>query len=344
MPVLLSTPVIKFGGRTLQGLNRFGKDEAEVLDACRECKKPQEVYEVLAQARNLARARRLAEVANEFILPLRADNQVPVIVVSAFDVATDKLENLAGAIASTVAPEVGTADDAVKSRAGARMAPREFARLLMSGELRANSALSMMLEMMGAPARSMTGREAGIVTRLGSGIFGPAVDALIQTVHEGYLLELVVQGIIPIVAGFQGYYSDPVSGRDEVSVLGRGGSNLTAVALADALGQEDCTMYSDVDGVYDCDPRKNDNAQRYDEVPAGDLYALPNFPNVIQHEAVAYAAYRGVDIWIRSGFDPAAPGTKIVCRGEWYRVPDEYQHKITGEYVEPESEAPDTAC
>jgi aspartate kinase len=213
----------------------------------------------------------------------------------------------------------------------------------MSGELRANSTLAMVLEMMGAPARSLTGREAGIVTRLGSGKFGPAVDALIQTVHEGYLLELVVQGIIPVVAGFQGYYSDPVSGRDEVSVLGRGGSNLTAVALADALGQADCTMFSDVDGVYDRDPRRFENAQRFDEVEASDLFAMDTFPNVIQQEAVAFAALRGVDIWIRSGFDPAAPGTKILCRGQWDRIPAEYRRKVTGEYVETEAtEGPDT--
>lgn len=345
MPVLLSTPVIKFGGRTLQGLNRFGEPDEVVMQRCRSACSVSELYELLAGARNLGRARRLVEVARDFILPLRTEDQVPVVVVSAFDVATDKLENLAGSIAYALEVVLGSPEDAVKKRIAAQRAPREFARLLMSGELRANATLAMTLEMLGVPARSLTGREAGIVTRLASTKFGPAVDAMIQTVHEGYLLELVVQGVIPVVAGFQGYYSDPVSGRDEVSVLGRGGSNLTAVALADALGQPECTMFSDVDGVYDRDPREYEDARRFDEIAAGDLFLLEKFPNVIQQEAVAYAAYRGIDIWIRSGFDPAAPGTKIICRGEWDRIPENYRRKTTGELVETEApEPPDTAC
>ena len=185
---------------------------------------------------------------------------------------------------------------------------REFARLLMSGELRANSSLAMALEELGCPARSMTGREAGIVTQGGS------VDALVDRVDDAHVLSLIDQGIVPVVAGFQGYYHDEKTGRDEVSILGRGGSNLTAVALADALGEDCCTMFTDVYGVFDCDPRENDEACQRQEVTAEELFTWDPFPRVIQKEAVEFACERGVDIWIRSAFDPEACGTIIRCR------------------------------
>lgn len=331
MPVLLATPVVKFGGLTLQGRDRFGKDVGRVLEQCRNAKDPQEIYEALAKARNQARAERLVQVARDFVIPLKQDNRVPVVVVSAFDVATDKLERLAASIAFAVDRSVGSPEAAEAERIAARRTPREFARLLMSGELRANSALAMTLEMLGHPACSLTGREAGIVTRRGHTGFAPPVDAMIQAVHEGYLLELVVQGIIPVVAGFQGYYTDEESGRDEVSILGRGGSNLTAVALADALGEDECTMFSDIDGVYDKDPREHPDAKKFEVIEAGEVFKIEPFPKVIQPEALAYAVYRGVDIWIRDGFDPDLPGTKIVCKGQWENIDPEYRKVVARE-------------
>ncbi len=337
MPRLLSTPVVKFGGKTLQGLKRFGEDAERLIGLCKQATAPDdiaEIYSKLAAARNRARARRLAEVARRFVAPLYNENQVPVVVVSAFDVATEKLEWLAAEIACACVNELCPARKAKEERSAARLAPREFARLLMSGELRANSALAMALEFLGYPAKSLTGREAGIVTRVGNVEYGPAVDAMIQTVHEGYLLELVTQHVIPVVAGFQGYYPDPETGRDEVSILARGGSNLTAVALADALGEDECTMFSDIDGVYDRDPRKYPDAKKFEpEVKARILFELPEFPNVIQQEALAYAVYRNIDIWIRSGFDPDVPGTKIICKGEWDHIPEDYRAIVLGTAV-----------
>ena len=308
------TPVLKFGGTSLQGKARFGAHEHRLLEQCRALREVNDIYRLLAQRRNSARAHRLHEVARDFILPWLDKGLVPVVVVSAFDWATDKLDQLAAAIA-------------------AEPPPREYARLLMSGELRANTALAMTLEHMGCAARSMTGREAGIVTRLGNTEYGPAVDAMIQTVHEGYLLELATQGIIPVVAGFQGYFNDPETGRDEVSILARGGSNLTAVALADALGEDECTMFSDIDGVYTAPPDEDPNAEKFDVVPARKLFELPKFPKVIQQEALAYAVYRNIDIWIRSGFDPNMPGTKIICKGEWDYIPEDYKAIVLGTAV-----------
>ena len=282
--------VMKFGGTSMQGKFRFGPDEDRLLEEIQRLGSVNEIYRTLAQRRNDARARRLSQVARDFIIPLKEQGHVPVVVVSAFDWATDKLEHLAATISSDPSP-------------------REYARLLMSGELRANSTLAMSLEERGCPARSMTGREAGIVTS------GGPVGAAIERVDQEHVAELVEAGIVPVVAGFQGYYCDPDGGRDEVSVLGRGGSNLTAVALADALGEEACTMFSDVDGVYDCDPNiHGDDACKLGKVTAEELLAMEDCPQVIQREALAYACERGVNIWIRSAFEPEKDGTLIICR------------------------------
>ncbi|MGI5818442.1 MAG: hypothetical protein ACOX9R_10160 [Armatimonadota bacterium] len=283
-------PVMKFGGTSMQGKNRFGPNEDRLLDELHRLHSVNEIYRTLAQRRNDARARRLAQVAREFLIPLRDQGRTPVVVVSAFDWATDKLDHLAAAISSD--PD-----------------PREYARLLMSGELRANSSLAMSLEERGCAARSLTGREAGIVTS------GSPVDAAIERVDIDHVADLVKNGIIPVVAGFQGYYTDTQSGRDEVSILGRGGSNLTAVALADALGQDACIMFTDVDGVYDCDPNVHgEDACKLGKVTASELLAMEDCPQVIQREALAYACERGVNIWIRSAFEPEKEGTLIICR------------------------------
>jgi len=282
------TPVMKFGGLTLQGRNRFGPNEDRLLHECRHAESVNEIYRTLAARRNMARAQRLREVAQDFVVPLWKQGIWPVVVVSAFDWATDKLEHLLACIASDPSP-------------------RESARLLMSGELRANSALAVALTALGCPARSLTGREAGIVTT------AEAVGAMVEQVDSGYVEALLARRIVPVVAGFQGYYRDSEMGRDEVSILGRGGSNLTAVALADALGQPSCTMYTDVDGLYEADPRDHSDARRIAEVKAEDLLAWDPLPQVIQKEAVRYALTKGVDIWIRSGFDPDAPGSRIIC-------------------------------
>ena len=279
-------PVLKFGGRTLQGLKRFGPDEERLLDNARQQETVNDIYRLLAERRNISRSQRLPQIARQFIRPLCEQGTIPVVVVSAFDWATDKLSQLAACISP-------------------QPSPREYARLLMSGELRATAALSITLEAVGVPARSLTGREAGIVTSSGP------VDGIISKIHIGHVLELLGRNIVPIVAGFQGYYYDPEEQRDEVSILGRGGSNQTAVALADALGQSECTMLTNVDGVYDKDPNAFDDAKKLPEVAASELLTWDPFPHVIQREAVEYGVETGVDIWIRSGFDADLSGTLI---------------------------------
>jgi len=282
-------PVMKFGGVTLQGLNRFGPDEGRLLAEALRQENLNDMYRLLAQRRNLARAQRLREVAEDFVLPWCQNGTTPVVVVSAFDWATDKLEQLAATLSAS--PD-----------------PREYARLLMSGELRANAALAIALVAEGHAARSLTGREAGILTDKRH------VGALVESVEGSHVTDLLARQIIPVVAGFQGYYWDEAEQRDEVSILGRGGSNLTAVALADALDQTECTMFSNVDGIYTKDPNTFADATKLAEIKASELLQWSPFPQVIQKEAVLYACDRGVDIWIRDGFDPNKPGTLIRCR------------------------------
>lgn len=282
-------PVLKFGGRTLQGRKRFGPHEDRLLEDCHQADRVNDIYRLLAQRRNNARAARLREVATDYILPLRREGLVPVVVVSAFDWATDKLEQLAACIGS--APN-----------------PYEYARLLMSGELRANSALALTLHSLQCPARSLTGREAGIITQDG------AVNATIEKVDTANIAGLIDREIVPIVAGFQGYYYDESTDRDEVSILGRGGSNLTAVALAAALDQPEATMCTDVDSLYDADPKRDENAQRIEQITGAELLGWDQFPTVIQRASVEYGIEQQVDIIIRSGFESDLPGTRIICR------------------------------
>ncbi len=289
-PLPERVPVLKFGGLTLQGKNRFGPGEERLLEECRHADNVNDLYRLLASRRNLARAHRLHEVCRDFILPLREQGLVPAVVVSAFDWATDKLEQLAACIDAS--PE-----------------PREHARLLMSGELRANASLAMALEAVGCPAYSLTGREAGIETT------PQPENALIARVEAQYLGEILRRGIVPVVAGFQGHYFSETAQRDEVSILGRGGSNLTAVAIAAALHQPDCVMLTNVDGVYDRDPNLHADARKLETIAAAELLTWDPFPQVIQREAVEYACACGVDIWIRDGFDAGVPGTRIICRG-----------------------------
>ncbi len=284
-------PVMKFGGVTMQGLNRFGPDEQRLYEECLRLKNVTEIYGLLASRRNQARAQRLREIARTFILPLTQKKVFPVVVVSAFDWATDKLAELAATIS-------------------AHPHPREYARLLMTGELRANAALALALQEMGQPAYSLTGREAGIITDCNF------VDAKVVDVKINYVRKLLKRKIVPVVAGFQGYFRDENEKRDEVSILGRGGSNLTAVALADALGQPECTMFTNVDGLYDRPPEDPD-AIKIDQITGTELlqkFKGEKWPQVIQKEAVEFALEKGVNIWIRSGFEPETPGSLIICR------------------------------
>jgi len=283
-------PVMKFGGTTLEG--DFAIDPSryqELLQACDWGDSVEDKCKAGSRCRNQMRAARLAQVAADFVIPQITQGRVPVVITSAFGWATDKWDELAKGLSDQP-------DD------------REYARLQMTGELRSNSGLALALRAKGYAAMSLTGREAGVLTTR------QYRNAGIESVDATYVSHLVREGIVPVVAGFQGYFHDERTGRDEAAILGRGGSNLTAVALAHALGQRECCMYSDVDGVYDRDPSAHEDAKKFDVIYAEDLWELEKWPGVIQEEAVRYALRFGIDIWVKHGRRPEVPGTLILCR------------------------------
>ncbi|MGI9126006.1 MAG: aspartate kinase, partial [Mycobacterium sp.] len=185
---------------------------------------------------SVADAERIRRVAERIVETKRAGNDV-VVVVSAMGDTTDELLDLARAV--TPAPP-----------------PRELDMLLTAGERISNALVAMAIESLGAQARSFTGSQAGVIT---TGTHG---NAKIIDVTPGRLRAALDEGQIVLVAGFQGVSQD----SKDVTTLGRGGSDTTAVALAAALHADVCEIYPDVDGIFTADPRIVPNARRLDTV------------------------------------------------------------------------------
>ena len=165
-------------------------------------------------------------------------------VVSAMGGETDVLTDRAHAFASSPAP-------------------RELDALVTTGEQQAAALLVLAMEELGLEAVSLTGWQAGILTDCRYG------EAEIRLIAPGRLREELSRGRVPVVTGFQG-----VCRRGDVTSLGRGGSDTTAVALAAALEAECCEIYSDVDGVYTADPRLLPEARRLERVDFRDMLLL----------------------------------------------------------------------
>jgi aspartate kinase len=217
-------------------------------------------------------ARRVADNA--------AGNQV-VVVVSAMGKTTDGL--LAQAHGITPSPE-----------------PRELDMLLATGEQVTIALLAMALHGLGFKARSFTGVQAGIhtdtahtrarITRIG-----------VERVRAG-----LERGEIAVVAGFQG-----LSDEDELTTLGRGGSDLTAVALAAALEADVCEIYTDVDGVYTADPNIVPDARKLPRITYDEMLEMASLgAKVLQSRSVEFAKKYGVPVHVRSTFRPD-PGTLV---------------------------------
>ena len=186
---------------------------------------------------------------------------------------------------------------------------RELDMLLSAGERIAMSLLSMAVQSHGAEAISLTGPQAGIITD------DVHTNAHIDQVHPWRIQEELTRGKIVIVAGFQGR-----SVHGEVTTLGRGGSDTTAVALAAALGAESCEIYSDVDGVYTVDPRIVPTAQQLDEISYEEMLELAQQgARVLHAEAVAFAQQHQVEIVARSTFGGNA-GTYIRSTEQMHQV------------------------
>ena len=177
---------------------------------------------------------------------------------------------------------------------------RELDMLLATGEQVSAALMAMTLEEMGCPAVSLTGAQAGIRT---DGCHG---DARILRVDTARLERELEAGRVPVVTGFQGLGPD-----GDITTLGRGGSDTSAVALAAALGAEECLIYTDVDGVYDRDPRRYPDAVRYPKISYDAMLALAREGAQVLHDrSVELAREKGLKIRVLSSLT-GGPGTLV---------------------------------
>ena len=233
-------------------------------------------------------AEKIKHVANRVIETQKAGNQV-VVVVSAMGDTTDELMDLANQVTDNPSP-------------------RELDMLLTAGERISMALLALAINAAGAQSRSFTGSQAGIVTDSKHG------NARIAEVTPDRIREALDEGDIAIVAGFQGFNRET---RD-ITTLGRGGSDTTAVALAAALNADVCEIYSDVDGVYTADPRQIPAARKLDQIDVESMLELAAAGAKILHiRAVEFARRHNVDLRVRSTFSND-PGTRVISgnRGE----------------------------
>ncbi len=226
-------------------------------------------------------AERIQRVA-ERIVATRKDGHDVCVVVSAMGDTTDELLELAHQV-SPLPPG------------------RELDMLLTAGERISMALLAMAIQSLGLSARSFTGSQAGVIT---DSVHG---KARIIDVTPGRITEALAGGHIAIVAGFQGVSQD----SKDITTLGRGGSDTTAVALAAALGAQACEIYTDVDGVYSADPRIVPNARQLQTVTYEEMLELAACGAKILHlRCVEYARRYGVRVVVRSSFSNK-PGTTI---------------------------------
>ena len=230
---------------------------------------------------SVADAARIRAVAERVLGAKKAGHDV-VVVVSAMGDTTDELAAMAHEL--TPLPN-----------------PRELDLLLTAGERVAMSLLAIAVNAAGYPAASYTGSQAGIITDTAHG------RAKIIDIRPGRILEALSKGNIVIVAGFQG-----VSTAYDVTTLGRGGSDTTAVALAAALGAEACEIYTDVRGVFTADPRIVPDARLLHAVSYEEMLELAaSGARVLQLRSVEYARTHGVRVHVRSSFTDE-PGTWVI--------------------------------
>ncbi|MEL5992206.1 aspartate kinase [Microbacterium phosphatis] len=249
---------------------------------------------------SVADAESIKRVAKRIVDTRRAGNDV-VVAVSAMGDTTDELLDLAGQVAPIPAP-------------------REMDILLSSGERISMALLAMAIHSMGYEAQSFTGNQAGVLTTADHGA------ARIVDVTPTRLRQALDEGAIVIVAGFQGVNPD----KNDVTTLGRGGSDTTAVALAAALGADVCEIYSDVDGIFTADPRVIPRARKLDTVTADEMLELAaNGAKVLYIRAVEYARRHGVLIHARSSFT-SNEGTYVLGDG----MADPRKHSKESEVVD----------
>ncbi|MGH3728293.1 MAG: aspartate kinase [Micromonosporaceae bacterium] len=226
-------------------------------------------------------AERIKRVAERIVTARKAGHDV-VVAVSAMGDTTDELLDLAGQV-SPLPPG------------------RELDMLLTAGERISMALLAMAIHNLGYEARSYTGSQAGMIT---TSVHG---KARIIDVTPGRIRNALDEGAVAIVAGFQGVSRE----TKEITTLGRGGSDTTAVALAAALEADVCEIYTDVDGVYTADPRIVPNARRIGEVTYEEMLELAaSGAKVLHLRSVEYARQTELPIHVRSSYSNK-PGTIV---------------------------------
>ncbi len=241
---------------------------------------------------SVADAERIKRVAERVVATRRSGNDV-VVVVSAMGDTTDELIDLAEQI--------------VPVPSG-----REFDMLLTAGERISMALLAMAINSLGYKAESFTGSQAGVLT---TSVHG---KARIVNITPGRVRSSLTAGNVAIVAGFQGFSKETMN----ITTLGRGGSDTTAVALAAALEADICEIYTDVDGVYTADPRIVPNARRLAKVSYEEMLELAASGAKILHlRSVEYGRRYGVPIHVRSSFSNN-PGTIVAGHMEDLAVED----------------------
>jgi aspartate kinase len=236
---------------------------------------------------SVADPERIRQVA-ERVMRTRREGHDVVVVVSAMGHTTDELL----ALAKRISPNPDR---------------RELDMLLSAGERIAMALLSLAIRELGGDAISFTGSQSGIITN------DRHVDARIIEVRPFRVQDELARGRVVVVAGYQG-----VSYRREVTTLGRGGSDTTAVAMAAALGAEWCEICSDVDGVYTADPRVVPDARRIGVLSYEETQELAESgAKVLNAQAVEFAKHAGIAIYARAtagnlpGADPSSDGTVV---------------------------------
>jgi len=230
---------------------------------------------------SVADAERIKRVAERIVATRRAGHDV-VVVVSAMGDTTDELIELAERVAPVPSG-------------------REFDMLLTAGERISMALLAMAIHSLGYSAESFTGSQAGVLTTAVHG------RARILRITPQRVQDSVAAGNVAIVAGFQGVSPD----TKDITTLGRGGSDTTAVALAAALDAEVCEIYTDVDGVFSADPRIVPNARKLETISYEEMLEMAaSGAKVLMLRCVEYGRRYGVPIHVRSSFSNL-PGTLV---------------------------------
>ncbi len=225
---------------------------------------------------------RIKAVADRVVRTAKAGNKV-VVVVSAMSGETDKLIGLAHQISPS--PN-----------------EREMDILLSSGERITSALTAMAVEALGYKARAMTGRQAGIITDR------VHTKARIERISGERITSALDEGYIVVIAGFQGV----TEGETDVTTLGRGGSDLSAVAIAAAVKADLCEIYTDVDGVYTTDPNIVPAARKLEKISYEEMLELASLgAKVLQTRSVEFAMKYNVPVVVKSSFNDN-PGTLVV--------------------------------